>query len=220
MSAFAPDWALDGGTAKLIERLKDPAARRRIRQEMSHRAARGTTSGRRSPDPEAMLIGVVQNPRSRSSGKDPRRGRQGYGRPTHRRPLDLLVEDQAYTNVAMFSMSEQDIGVAISSRGYRSTTTRREHRPTVLSARSIPIPGPTGPSRGSFGSTCARSGADAGRGDPEIHVAAREPHATRRPRSTQGGHVGRRRGLRSRQRPRQGDICQAEPARVGMRGCW
>src|SRR3984957_7209413 len=33
-SAFIPPWAHDGGDAKLIERLKDPAARARIRKEM------------------------------------------------------------------------------------------------------------------------------------------------------------------------------------------
>ncbi len=33
-SAFIPPWAHDGGDAKLIERLKDPAMRARIRKEM------------------------------------------------------------------------------------------------------------------------------------------------------------------------------------------
>src|SRR4029077_12209080 len=33
-SAFIPPWAHDGGDAKLIERLKDPAMRSRIRAEM------------------------------------------------------------------------------------------------------------------------------------------------------------------------------------------
>src|SRR5438477_10659358 len=33
-SAFIPPWAHDGGTSKLIERLKDPATRARIRQEL------------------------------------------------------------------------------------------------------------------------------------------------------------------------------------------
>src|SRR5215471_18115353 len=33
-SAFIPPWAHDGGTAKLIERLKDPATRARIRKDM------------------------------------------------------------------------------------------------------------------------------------------------------------------------------------------
>src|SRR5215475_3615 len=34
MSAFIPPWAHDGGDDKMIERLKDPATRSRIRQEM------------------------------------------------------------------------------------------------------------------------------------------------------------------------------------------
>src|SRR5438477_2899470 len=33
-SAFIPPWAHDGGSSKLIERLKDPATRARIRQEL------------------------------------------------------------------------------------------------------------------------------------------------------------------------------------------
>jgi len=33
-SAFIPQWAHDGGTAKLVERLKDPATRERIRKDM------------------------------------------------------------------------------------------------------------------------------------------------------------------------------------------
>src|SRR4030081_215646 len=34
MSAFVPAWAHDGGDAKLIERLKDPTTRARIRKDM------------------------------------------------------------------------------------------------------------------------------------------------------------------------------------------
>jgi dihydroorotase/N-acyl-D-amino-acid deacylase len=34
LSAFIPPWAHDGGDAKLIERLKDPATRARIRKDM------------------------------------------------------------------------------------------------------------------------------------------------------------------------------------------
>ncbi len=33
-SAFIPPWAHDGGTAKMVERLKDPATRERIRKDM------------------------------------------------------------------------------------------------------------------------------------------------------------------------------------------
>ena len=51
-SAFVPPWAHDGGDVKLVERLKDPAMRARIRKDMTttgrtRRAKTGTTSGRR-----------------------------------------------------------------------------------------------------------------------------------------------------------------------------
>ena len=42
-------WAHDGGDAKLIERLKDPATRARIRKDMLTPSKTGTTNGRRSP---------------------------------------------------------------------------------------------------------------------------------------------------------------------------
>ena len=46
-SAIIPPWAHDGGDRKLIERLKDPATRARIRKEMESRQANGTTNGSR-----------------------------------------------------------------------------------------------------------------------------------------------------------------------------
>ena len=52
-SAFIPPWAHDGGDEKLIERLKDPAAR--APHPQGHADARrraGTTSGRRFPGPK------------------------------------------------------------------------------------------------------------------------------------------------------------------------
>src|SRR5665213_3268541 len=66
-SAFVPPWAHDGGDARLVERLKDPAVRARIRKDM-------LTAGKDSagevwdnewqevPGPEGIQIAVVQNP--------------------------------------------------------------------------------------------------------------------------------------------------------------
>ena len=44
-SAFIPPWAHDGGDDKLIERLKDPATRARIRKDMLTPSTAGITSG-------------------------------------------------------------------------------------------------------------------------------------------------------------------------------
>jgi N-acyl-D-aspartate/D-glutamate deacylase len=48
--------------------------------------------------------------------------------------------------------------------------------------------------------------ADAARRDPQVLRAARAAHAAHRSRRAQAGHVGRRRDLRSRDDPRQGDV--------------
>src|SRR6202166_1555058 len=62
-SAFVPPWAHDGGAAKLVERLKDPAARARIRKEMLTPSKDWDNEWQEIPGPEAILIGIVQNPK-------------------------------------------------------------------------------------------------------------------------------------------------------------
>src|SRR5271154_2546585 len=65
MSAFVPAWAHDGGDAKLIERLKDPATRARIRKELENPSGDWDNEWQEIPGPEAVMIGVVQNPELR-----------------------------------------------------------------------------------------------------------------------------------------------------------
>ena len=61
-SAFIPPWAHDGGDAKLIERLKDPATRARIRKDMLDPKSDWDNEWQEIPGPEAIQIAVVQNP--------------------------------------------------------------------------------------------------------------------------------------------------------------
>jgi dihydroorotase/N-acyl-D-amino-acid deacylase len=62
ISAFIPSWAYDGGDVKLIERLKDPAIRARIRKELLTPGRGWNNEWQEVPSPEAILIAVVQNP--------------------------------------------------------------------------------------------------------------------------------------------------------------
>src|SRR5690348_3143279 len=62
-SAFIPQWAHDGGDAKLIQRLQDPAMRARIRKDMMTRSTEWDNEWQEIPGPEAVMIGVVQNPK-------------------------------------------------------------------------------------------------------------------------------------------------------------
>jgi N-acyl-D-aspartate/D-glutamate deacylase len=113
-SAFIPPWAHDGGDAKLIERLKDPATRARIRKDMMTPSKDWDNEWNEIPGPESVLITAVQNPKlmplqgktlaeiAKSQNKDPMDAL-----------FDLLIEDQAFTSVAVFGMSEDDVALAL-----------------------------------------------------------------------------------------------------------
>jgi dihydroorotase/N-acyl-D-amino-acid deacylase len=114
-SAFVPPWAHDGGDAKLLERLKDPATRRRIRQDMESTAGTWDNEWQEIPGPEAITISVVQNPALRAlQGKTLAEIAKQRGQDPIETLFDLLIEDQAYTYVAVFGMSEPDIALALS----------------------------------------------------------------------------------------------------------
>ena len=62
MSAFVPPWAHDGGNAKMVERLKDPALRARIIKDIKTPSDSWDNEWDEVPGPESILIGVVKNP--------------------------------------------------------------------------------------------------------------------------------------------------------------
>jgi N-acyl-D-amino-acid deacylase len=114
MSAFIPPWAHDGGDAALIERLKDPATRARIRQALLTTDGSWDNEWQEIPGPEAILVAVVQNQELL-----PLQGKRlsEIAELWHEDPIDalcdLLIKDRAFTNVAVFGMSEPDILLAL-----------------------------------------------------------------------------------------------------------
>lgn len=114
LSAMVPPWAHDGGTARLIERLRDPAARRRIRHDMETPGSWENNAWQEISGPQAILIGAVQNPALLPlQGKTLAEvAKQKKADPIDAL-LDLLIEDQGYTYVAVFGMSEPDVVLAL-----------------------------------------------------------------------------------------------------------
>jgi len=114
LSAFIPAWAHDGGNAKLIERLKDPEMRKRIRKDMLTPSDQWDNEWQEIPGPEAVLIGVVHNPQLL-----PLQGQTlaDIAKLWNKDPMDalfdLLIEDHALTSVAVFGMSEPDVSLAL-----------------------------------------------------------------------------------------------------------
>ena len=113
-SAVIPPWAHDGGDAKLIARLKDPAERARIRKDMETPSSKWDNEWQEIPGAESILVSVVQNPKL-----VPLQGKTiaEIAKLWNKEPLDtifdLLIQDDAFTSVAVFGMSEPDVTLAL-----------------------------------------------------------------------------------------------------------
>jgi N-acyl-D-amino-acid deacylase len=114
LSAFIPPWAHDGGDAKLIERLKDPAARARIRKDLMTPSQEWDNEWQEIPGPESILIGVVQNPQLLPlQGKRLAEIAKIWNKDPMDALFDFLIQDKAFTEVAVFGMSEPDVVLAL-----------------------------------------------------------------------------------------------------------
>jgi len=113
-SAFIPPWAHDGGDARMIERLKDPALRARIRKDMETPSTEWDNEWHEVPGPDAILISVVQNTKlTPLQGKTLAQIAKMWGKDPIDTLFDILIQDDAYTYVAVFGMSEPDVTLAL-----------------------------------------------------------------------------------------------------------
>jgi dihydroorotase/N-acyl-D-amino-acid deacylase len=113
-SAFIPPWAHDGGDAKMIERLKDPAMRARIRKEMETPSDDWDNEWQEIAGPESIIVSVVQNPQLLPlQGKTIAEIARLWNKDPFDTIFDLLIQDNAYTYVAVFGMSEPDVALAL-----------------------------------------------------------------------------------------------------------
>jgi len=113
-SAFIPAWAHDGGNTKLIERLKDPATRARIRTDMLTPSDKWDNEWQEIPGPEAVLVGVVHNSQLLPlQGKTLAEIAKTWNKEPMDALFDLLIEDHGLTSVAVFGMSEPDVSLAL-----------------------------------------------------------------------------------------------------------
>jgi N-acyl-D-amino-acid deacylase len=113
-SAFIPPWAHDGGDGKLIERLKDPATRARIRKELLDPKSDWDNEWQEIPGPEAIQIAVVQNPELIGlQGKRLSEVAALWKEDPIDALCDILIKDKAFTEVAVFGMDEPDVALAL-----------------------------------------------------------------------------------------------------------
>ena len=113
-SAVIPPWAHDGGDKKLIERLKDPAMRARIRKEMETPSSEWNNEWQQVKGPESFILSAVQNPKLMPlQGKSIAEIAKLWNKDPIDTVFDILIQDEAFTMVGMFIMDEPDVALAI-----------------------------------------------------------------------------------------------------------
>jgi N-acyl-D-amino-acid deacylase len=114
LSAFIPPWAHDGGKAKLLERLKDPGPRERIRKDMLTPSDDWENEWQQISGPESVLIASVLNPKLLPlQGKTLAEVAKLWNEDPMDTLFDLLIQDDASTGIAAFGMSEPDVVLAL-----------------------------------------------------------------------------------------------------------
>lgn len=124
LGASVPPWAHEGGTAKFVQRLKDPATREKLKQEMRAPSDQWENFYLGAGGGEGILISSVLNrDLAKYEGKrineiarmmGAREGKPPEGQPDELDALfDLLIADNAQTGMIIFLMSEDDVKLAL-----------------------------------------------------------------------------------------------------------
>lgn len=114
LDAFIPPWAHNGGEAKMLERLQDPATRAKIRKDMTTPTTSWDNPWQEIPGPDAILICAVENPKLLPlQGKTVEQIAKMWGKDPIDTILDLLIQDKGTTDVAVFGMSQPDVTLAL-----------------------------------------------------------------------------------------------------------
>jgi N-acyl-D-amino-acid deacylase len=108
LSAPLPGWVQEGGTEKLLERLKDPIVRKQVRKELE---ASGKSRGM---DFQLMMISSVSNPALKQwEGKRLTDIASAWKKDPIETMFDFIIADSARTSRVVFAMTEEDLRMAM-----------------------------------------------------------------------------------------------------------
>jgi N-acyl-D-aspartate/D-glutamate deacylase len=105
-----PPWAADGGTRKLLERLKDPAVRARIRQDMATEHPNWENLYLGSGGASGILVsGIVNTDLKKLDGQTLAQIASAEGKDPLDALMDLVLADKAQTGALYFIGNEDDL---------------------------------------------------------------------------------------------------------------
>jgi N-acyl-D-aspartate/D-glutamate deacylase len=115
LGAAAPPWSHEGGTAKFLERLKDPSTREKLKQEMRAPSNNWENFYLGAGGGGGILVASVLNrDLAKYEGKRINEVAKMMGKQDEIDALfDLLIADNAQTGMIVFLMSEDDVKLAL-----------------------------------------------------------------------------------------------------------
>src|SRR5499433_1207651 len=116
LSACLPPWALEGGTDKMVARLKDQETRKRLKREIDTDAKDWENIYLGSGGPSGILIGsVVNRELEQWQGKRLSEIASAQNKDPLDALFDFIIADHGQTGAIFFMMSEDDMKAALKS---------------------------------------------------------------------------------------------------------
>src|SRR6266436_825517 len=116
LSACLPPWAQEGGTDRMIARLKDPAMRERLKKEITTDSKDWENIYLGSGGPSGILIGAVVNRELESwQGKRLSEIAEAQKKDPLDALFDFIIADHGQTSAIFFMMKESDMQAALKS---------------------------------------------------------------------------------------------------------
>ncbi len=110
LDASMPPWVQEGGLEEWIKRLKDPAIREKIKQEMSSPADNWENLYNLAGSPERVILIAFKNEKLKPlTGKSLAEVARMRGKSPEETAMDLVIEDDTRVGTVYFLMSEDNI---------------------------------------------------------------------------------------------------------------
>jgi N-acyl-D-amino-acid deacylase len=109
LSATMPPWVQEGGHKEFVKRLKDPAIRARLKQEMNTPTDEWENMFLNAGPEKILLVGFKNDALKPLTGKTLAAVAAARGKSPEETAMDLIVEDDSRVDTVYFMMSEENI---------------------------------------------------------------------------------------------------------------